>query len=102
MAEAKVDVVISAHDEASKVFGKVGGSAADLAKGLAVGVAAAGAAVATGLGFAVKAAADFDKQMSAVGAVSGASADQRPANRPRRMALSAVFRGRPLRSGLFI
>src|SRR4029450_4990527 len=73
---AKVEIQINAKDNASKVFGKVGSSAADLAKGLAVGVAGAGAAVAAGLGVAVSAAADFEKTMSGVRAVSGASADE--------------------------
>jgi len=76
MAEAQVQVVISAKDDASKVFSKVGNSAADLAKTLAIGIAGAGAAVAAGLGIAVKSAADFSKEMSAVGAVSGATQDQ--------------------------
>lgn len=76
MAESRVQVTISAKDQASSVFKKVGGSAADLGKTLAIGVAAGGAALAAGLGFAAKSAADFEKQMSGVGAVSGATASE--------------------------
>ena len=76
MADAKVEIQISAKDSASSVFKKVGGAAADLGKGLAVGLAAGGAAIAAGIGASVKVAADFEKQMSAVKAVSGATAQE--------------------------
>ena len=74
MADAKVEIQISAKDAASAVFNKVGSSAAALGKTLAVGIAAGGAAVAAGIGASIKVAADFEKQMSAVQAVSKASA----------------------------
>lgn len=76
MADQQVRVVISAKDEASKVFESVGNSAAGLAKTLAVGIVGAGVAVAAGLTAAISAAASFEKQMSAVGAVSGATQDE--------------------------
>jgi hypothetical protein len=46
MPDAKVEIQISAKDSASSVFKKVGVSAADLGKTLAVGIAAGGAAIA--------------------------------------------------------
>lgn len=76
MAEAKVQVTISAKDNASSVFNKIGGSASALGKTLAVGIAAGATAVAAGIGLAVKSAADFEKQMSAVKAASSATATE--------------------------
>ena len=76
MADAKVEIQISAKDNASAVFSKIGSSAANLGKSMAVGIAAGGAAVAAGIGAAVKVAADFEKQMSAVQAVSGATGEE--------------------------
>jgi TP901 family phage tail tape measure protein len=51
-------------------------STSDSAKTLGTGMAVAGAALAAGIGLAVKAFADFDKQMSEVRAVSGATASE--------------------------
>jgi hypothetical protein len=58
-------------DKAAKSTKSVGDSASTIG----IGMAAAGAAIAVGVGAAVKAFADFDKEMSNVRAVSGATAD---------------------------
>ena len=76
MADTKVEIQINAKDNASKVFKDVASSAAGLAQELAVGVVAGTAAMAAGLGVAVKSAADFQQQMSAVAAVSGATGEE--------------------------
>ena len=69
----------NASDEIKKVDGALGGLG-DVAKGAVtalagVGVVAGGAVVA-GIGASIKAASDFEAQMSAVKAVSGATADE--------------------------
>jgi TP901 family phage tail tape measure protein len=76
VAEAKVDIVFTAKDQTGGTFSKLGKESANLAKTLAVGVVGAGAAVAAGLGVAVNAAMGFEQSMSAVGAVSGATAGE--------------------------
>lgn len=76
MAEAKLEILLNAKDQTKGVFGSVGNQAASLGMTLVTGLAAAGAAVAAGLGFAIKSAADFEKTMSGVKAVSGATAGE--------------------------
>ena len=76
MPDTKVEVLITAKDQASKVFDKVGDAAGTLGTTLATGVVAAGAAVAAGLAASVKSAADFEQSMSAVKAVSGATGEE--------------------------
>lgn len=73
MADAKVEVLITAKDQASKTFEGVSGAAASMGATLATTLVAGAAAVAAGLAASIKAAADFEAQMSAVQAVSGAT-----------------------------
>lgn len=93
-ANANLAMIIKAQDEATAVLGKVsveltklGDSGSTLGTklagvgqalaGLAAGAAVAGVAgVAAGLGAAVKAGGDFEQQMSAIAAVSGATASE--------------------------
>lgn len=87
VSAAELKVILSATDNMSGTLKSAGSSLGALESGalnagkalLAVGATAAIggiAALAGGLGFAVKAAADFESQMSAISAVSGASASQ--------------------------
>lgn len=69
----EVRVLITAKDNASQTIKGVGDTAEKAGKAIALGL---GAAVVGGLAGAVKAAANFEKTISSVGAVSGASADQ--------------------------
>jgi TP901 family phage tail tape measure protein len=57
-------------------LGKSVGATKQQTKDLGIGMAAAGAAMAAGIGLAVKAFADFDQAMSEVRAVSGATAGE--------------------------
>lgn len=56
-------------------FNKLKGYAGKAAKGIGIAFGAASAAITAGLGAAIKVGADFEAQMSTVGAISGASAD---------------------------
>lgn len=56
-------------------FDKLKGYAGKAAKGIGIAFGAASAAITAGLGAAIKVGADFEAQMSTVGAISGASAD---------------------------
>ena len=56
-------------------FKKIKDVAGTTAKAVGVGLAASAAAITTGLGAAVKVGSDFEAQMSTVGAISGASAE---------------------------
>ncbi len=58
-----------------KKFDNLKGYAGKAAKGIGIAFGAASTAITTGLGAAIKAGADFEAQMSTVGAISGASAD---------------------------
>src|SRR3990170_2559612 len=72
-----LDLIIKAKDEASAALGNIGDKAEGLGSKLGgvlkIGALAGGAAVA-GIGIsAIKSAMDFEKGMSAVGAVAGAT-----------------------------
>lgn len=77
MASQSVIYRLIARDDASKTFGKVGGSASKLEKGLGkLGKAAgaAGAAIAVGLGKAAKDAAEFQTEMTKISTQAGGTA----------------------------
>lgn len=74
-----IDADTSGVDRANTAMGslsKGSQSAADAADKVGTTMVVAGAAVAGGLGLAVKTAADFEQELSGIKAVSGATADQ--------------------------
>ena len=79
-------------DEARSRMDTLNVSSADIGKGFgAIGLAAgaAGGAIAVGLGNAVNTAKDFEFQLSAIGAVSGATGEQMDSIREKAMQLGA-------------
>ena len=65
--------LVKSLDEASTKIGKIGDSISKIGSNLTKNVTVP---IATGIGAAVKTAADFDEQMSKVQAISGANADE--------------------------
>lgn len=73
---ADIQFVISAIDNFSSTFDKLDSvqkQAAGVAKAVGAGMMAVGTSTAAGLGMAIKTTADFEKAMSRVGALSGAT-----------------------------
>lgn len=75
--------------EFRRTFGKVGQQIQDVGTQIGTAFTAAGGAIAAGLGFAVKTAADFDAQMSRVGAIAGAAGSDLEALRQTALDLGA-------------
>lgn len=74
-----IDADTSGVDKANQAMGNLGKgsqSAADAANKVGTTMVVAGAAVAGGLGLAVKTAADFEQELSGIKAVSGATSDE--------------------------
>ena len=67
--ERELNILIKAKDEASRILKKYDQEFTAMGQGLM----AAGAAGAAGLGYVIKSAADFQSEMSRVGALSGAT-----------------------------
>jgi TP901 family phage tail tape measure protein len=93
-AEGKVKITYDGKgvDQAKKGFSEVGASGEKAGRGLdSVGSKAgiAGLAVAAGIGLAVNSAVSFEKQISAIGAVSGASGKELDAFRKKALQLGA-------------
>lgn len=93
MAGENVSFVISAIDQFTQTFANLNRQqeqAAQAATVMGAGFVVAGAAASAGLGFAVKTAADFESQMSRVGAISGATGDQMGQLRDTALELGAT------------
>lgn len=75
--------------EFNKTWGKLGGQIQQAGTQIGTAFTAAGGAIAAGLGFAVKSAADFDSQMSRVGAISNATESDFDALRKSALDLGA-------------
>src|SRR5690625_4331714 len=84
-------------------FGKANQQTFDAFKSTGKMVTGAGVALASGLGFAVKTAADFESAMSQVQAVSGASADDMEllSDKAREMGASTKFSASEAADGLY-
>lgn len=78
MVEKEVSIIVRAKDLASKVFDKNEEASKRMTKSFrksATILAGASAGISAGLGFSVKAAADFEKEMNNVRAISGATGE---------------------------
>ncbi len=71
MAQQDIDIVIKAEDKASRTFESI----SDKVKGFGVAFTAAGAAITTAMGFAIKAASDAQVQMQGVDTILNAMKD---------------------------
>lgn len=76
-------------ETASKSFGRSLASSKEGLQDIAMGAGVAGAVIVGGLGYATKVAMDFEKQISAIGAVSGANAKQLEQLRKKALDLGA-------------
>lgn len=75
--------------DVQKNFGRLGSQVQEAGTQIGTAFTAVGATIATGLGFAVKTAADFDSQMSRVGAIAGATGNDLDALRETALKLGA-------------
>lgn len=75
--------------EFQKTWGRLGQQLQEAGTKIGMTFTAAGGAIAAGLGFAVKTAADFDAQMSRVGAIAGATGADLEAMRQTALQLGA-------------
>jgi TP901 family phage tail tape measure protein len=84
-----VDAELAKANASTQKFKKGSDEAAASFVGTGKVIGGVGIALAAGLGFAVKSAADFEKRISAVGAVSGATGDQLVKVREKALQLGA-------------